>query len=62
MEGCFWFKFNNLELALVMALKFNTNVVERLKLKARNFWELIPILVEVMREKLVGGAFLTLQT
>ena len=55
---CFWFKFNNLELALGMALKFNTNVAERLKLKVRNFWELIPIFVEVIREKLVGGLFL----
>ena len=56
-EGCFWFKFNNLRLALGMALKFNTNVAERLKLKVRNFWELIPIFVEVIREKLVGGFF-----
>ena len=40
-----------------MALKFNTNVAERLKLKVRNFWELIPIFVEVIREKLVGGFF-----
>ena len=61
-EGCFWFKFNNLGLALAMALKFNTNVVERLKLKVRNFWELIPIFVEVIGEKLVRGLFLTLQT
>ena len=45
-----------------MALKFNTNLAERLKLKVRTFWELIPISAEVMREKLVGGLFLTLQT
>ena len=25
-ERCSWFKFNNLELALVMTLKFDTNV------------------------------------
>ena len=56
-EGCFWFKFNNLGLALAMALKFNTNVVERLKLKVRDFWELIPIVVEVIGEKLVRGFF-----
>ena len=61
-EGCFWFKFNNLGLALGMALKFNTNVAERLKLKVRKFWEVIPIFVEVIREKLIGGLFLTLQT
>ena len=50
-EGCFWFKFNNLGLAIATALKFNTNVAERLKLKVRNFWELIPISVEVIGEK-----------
>ena len=44
-----------------MVLKFNTNVVKRLKLKVRTFWELIPIFVEVISEKLVGGLFLTLQ-
>ena len=38
-----------------MALQFNTDVAERLKLKVRNFWELIPISAEVIREKLVGG-------
>ena len=56
-EGCFWFKFNNLKLALGMALKFNTKLAERLKLKVRKFWELIPIYVEVIREKLVGALF-----
>ena len=61
-EGCFWFKFNNLGLALGMALKFNTNLAERLKLKVRKFWELIPIFLEVIREKLVRGLFITLQT
>ena len=43
-EGCFWFKFN-------------TNVAEKLKLKVRKFWEVIPIFVEVIREKLIGGLF-----
>ena len=60
-EGCFWFKFNNLGLVPGMALKFNTNVAERLNLKVRKFWEVIPIF-EVIREKLIGGLFLTLQT
>ena len=55
--GCFWFKFNNLGLALGMALKFNTNVAEKLKLKVRKFWEAFPIFVEVIREKLIGGLF-----
>ena len=40
-----------------MALKFNTNVAERLKLKVRKIWELILIVVEVITEKLVGGFF-----
>ena len=61
-EGCFWFKFNNSGLALGIAFKCNTNVAERLKLKARKFWELIPIFVEVTWEKLIGGLFLILQT
>ena len=55
-------KFNNLKLALGMALKFNTKLAERLKLKVRKFWELIPINLGVIREKPVGGPFLTLQT
>ena len=45
-----------------MALKFNTKLAERLKLKVRKFWELIPIFLEVIREKLVRGLFITLQT
>ena len=36
-EGCYWLKFNNLELALGMALKFYTSVVKGLKLKVRKF-------------------------
>ena len=43
---CYWFKFNNLELALVKALKFYTSVVKGLvkgfKLKVRKFRGLIP--------------------
>ena len=57
LEGCFWFKFNNLGLALGMTLKFNTSEAERSKLKVRNFWELIPVFVEVIKKKLVGGFF-----
>ena len=45
-----------------MALKFNIKLAERLKLKVRKFWELIPIYLEVIREELAGGPFLTLQT
>ena len=37
-EGCSWFKFNNLVLALGMALKFYACVAKALKLKVRKFW------------------------
>ena len=50
-EWCSWFKFNNLELALGMALKFDTSVARGLKLKVRKFWGLIPTFVEVIGEK-----------
>ena len=50
LGGCFWFKFNNLKLALDMALKFNTKLADRLKLKVRMFWELIPIYFGVIRQ------------
>ena len=53
-EDCFWFKFNNLGLALDMALKFQTRVAIWLKLKARNCKGLIPTFVEVIREKQAG--------
>ena len=54
-EVCCWFKFNNLELALGMALKFYTSVAKGLKLKAREFFVgLIPTSVESTGEKVVG--------
>ena len=56
-EGCSWFKFNNLGLALDMALKFYTSLVKGLKLKFRKFWGLLLTFVEVTREKLVEGPF-----
>ena len=52
-------EFNNLGLALAMALKFYTSLTKGLKLKVRKFWELIPTFVEVTGEKLVGGSFCT---
>ena len=55
-EGCSWFKFNNLGLALGMALKFYTNVTK--DLTVWKFRGLIPTFVEVAWEKLVGGVFL----
>ena len=56
-EECSWFKFNNLGLAQIMALKFLINVAKGLKLKARNFSGLITTFVEVTMEKLVGEPF-----
>ena len=56
-----WFKFNNLGLALGMALKFSISVAKGLKLKVKvlgaKFWELSLMFVEVTREKLVVGPF-----
>ena len=54
-EGWPWFKFNNLRLALGMALKFYTSVAKELKLKVKKFWGLIRTFVEVTWKKLVGG-------
>ena len=52
-EGSSWLKFNNLGVALGMALKFYTSVTKELKLKVRKFCELVPKFVEVTGEKLV---------
>ena len=56
-EGCSWFKFNNLELALGMTLTFYSRVAKGLKLNVRKFCGLSPTFVEVKGEKLVGGTF-----
>ena len=45
-EGCSWFKFNNLGVALDMALKFYASVAKGLKLRVRNFGRLIPTFVK----------------
>ena len=37
-----------------MALKFYTSVTKWLKVKARKFWRLMPMLIEVTGEKLQG--------
>ena len=52
-EGWSWLKFNNLELALGMVLKFYTKVEKGLKLKVRKFLGLTLTFVEVTGEKLV---------
>ena len=54
-KGWFWFKFNNLGLALGTSLKFYTSVAKRLKLKVRMFWGRIYTFAEVTEEKLVEG-------
>ena len=54
------FKWNNLGLALDMALKFYTNVGKGFKIKVRKSCRLIPAFVEVTREKLVGGELFAL--
>ena len=51
-------KFNNLGLALEVALKFYTSVAKEFRLKVREFCGKIPTFVEVTGEKLVGEAFL----
>ena len=56
-EGWSWLNFNNLGLVQGMALQFYASVKKGLKIKVKMFWELIPILVEVTGEKLVGGLF-----
>ena len=50
-EGWFWFKFNNLGLALAKNLKFPTSVAKGLKLIVRKFWGLNPTFVEVTGKK-----------
>ena len=54
--GQSWFKFNNLELALDMAMKFYANLAKRSKLKFRNFEEINPLFVDITNEKMVGRA------
>ena len=39
LEGCSWFKFNNLRLTLDMASKFYKSVAKWLKLRGRKFLE-----------------------
>ena len=56
-EGCAWFRLDNFGLPLGMTLTFYTSVTKGLKLKARKFWGLIPMSVEVTGEKLSGGFF-----
>ena len=52
-EGCSWFNFNHLRLALGMTLTFYRSVAKGLKLKVKKSWGLIPTFVEFTVEKLV---------
>ena len=52
-----WFNFNNLGLALGVALKFYTSLAKGLRLKVIKFFRLIPMFIEVIGEKLVRGLF-----
>ena len=47
-EGCSWLKFNNLGVALGMALKFYRSLAKRLKPKVRKFLWLVVTFVEVI--------------
>ena len=51
-EGWYWFRFNNLGLALIMVLEFYCSMAKRLKLKVRKFWGQIPTFEEVTGENL----------
>ena len=51
-----WFNFNNLGLALGMALTFYANVTKEWKLKARKFEGIIPTFVEVTVKEVVAGS------
>ena len=56
-EGWSYFSFNNLGLALGIALRCYTTVGKGFKVKVKKFWWLSLAFVEVKGEKLVGGLF-----
>ena len=45
-EGWYWFKLNNLGLAIGTNLKFYTSMTKELKLKLRKFWGVNPTFLE----------------
>lgn len=51
-EGCYWFKFNNLELVLGMAFRFYNNMAKGLTLKIKKLWKLIFTPGDVMGENI----------
>ena len=57
-EWCLWFKFNNLRLALGVALQFYFRVTKALKLKVRKFLGVSSNVCKSYREKTGrAGAF-----
>ena len=56
-EGWSWLKFNNLELALGMALKFYTKHGERVKTKSQKVWRVNSYSWRSYRGKAGGGPF-----
>ena len=56
-EGCSSFKFNNLGVALGIALKFYTSVTIWLEIKCSKFLGLIATFVIVAEEKLIKRPF-----
>ena len=54
-EGSSWFKFNNLELAACMTLKFYTSVTKGLKLRVRKFLGKTPKFEKLTEENLARG-------
>ena len=53
-EGWSWFKFNNLQLVLGIALIFCSSAIKGSKLQIRKFWGLIPVFGEVSEENMWG--------
>ena len=60
LEGCFWFRFNNLGLALGMTLKIPGCTTKGLRLKVSKFWRPIPTFAEYTWGKTGKGPFSTI--
>ena len=61
-EGYFWFKFNNLGLALGMALKTKYQRGRKVKIKSQKFSGANSYICKSYKGKTGRGLFLTLQT
>ena len=60
LEGCFWFRFNNLGLVLGMTLKIPGCTTKGLRLKVSKFWRPIPTFAEYTWGKTGKGPFSTI--